>query len=59
MKNIVKAFILLLALCMIIPCIAACNKDNGGHKTPPPSESGDTTTPSGDDGENTGDGGKV
>ena len=59
MKNIAKVFILLLALCMIIPCIAACNKDNGGHKTPPPSESGDTTTPSGDDGDNTGDGGKV
>ena len=59
MKNIAKFFILLLALCMIIPCIAACNKNNGGHKTPPPSESGDTTTPSGDDGDNTGDGGKV
>ena len=47
MKNIAKVFILLLALCMIVPCIAACNKNNTPtHQTPPPSDD-TTTTPSG------------
>ena len=63
MKRITKLFILLLALCMIVPCIAACNKDKGGqHKTPPPEEN--TTASNGgdtndweDDDDDTGDGG--
>jgi len=48
MKKLAKVLILLLALCVVIPCFAACNKDNGGHKTPPPS-SEQNTTPSGFD----------
>ena len=35
MKRITRILILLLALCIIIPCVAACNKDNG--KKPAPS----------------------
>ena len=34
MKHITRILILLLALCMIIPCIAACNKDNGKKPAP-------------------------
>ena len=45
MKNIAKVLILLLALCMIVPCFAACNDNKPTHQTPPPSESGDVTTP--------------
>ena len=46
MRKITKLLILLLALCMIIPCIAACNKDKGGqHQAPPPEEN--TTAPNG------------
>ncbi len=47
MKRITKVLILLLALCMIIPCFAACknnNKKKDPNQTTPPS--GDTTTPS-------------
>lgn len=46
MRKITKLLILLLTLCMIIPCIAACNKDKGGqHQAPPPEEN--TTAPNG------------
>ena len=43
MKTITKVLILLLALCMIIPCMAACNnkKDNNNKK---PSGGGSTVT---------------
>ena len=46
MKRITKVLILLLALCMIIPCFAACNNNNkkkDPNQTTPPS--GDVTTP--------------
>ena len=49
MKTITKVLILLLALCMIIPCMAACNnkKDNNNKK---PSGGGSTVTaPEGSD----------
>ena len=50
MKTITKVLILLLALCMIIPCMAACNnkKDNNNNKKP--SGGGSTVTaPEGSD----------
>ena len=46
MKRITRVLILLLALCMIIPCFAACNNNNkkkDPNQTTPPS--GDVTTP--------------
>ena len=56
MKNIVKVLILLLALCMIVPCIAACNDNKTPtHQTPPPDD--DTTTTPGEGGNGGGDNG--
>ena len=52
MKNITKVLVLLLVLCIIIPCIASCNENKTPtHQTPPPSEN--STTP----GENSGNSG--
>ena len=55
MKRVTRVLILLLALCMIVPCIAACNKDNvkkpapntgdGNVTTTKPNQSEDVTTP--------------
>lgn len=45
MKRFTRILILLLALCLIVPCVAACNKDNGGgHKKPAPTDNEQTTT---------------
>ncbi len=56
MKNIAKVLILLLALCMIVPCIAACNDNKTPtHQTPPPND--DTTTTPGEGGNGGGDNG--
>ena len=47
MKRITRLLIVLLALCMFVPCIAACNKDKDGHKAPP--SGNQNTTPGGND----------
>ena len=52
MKTITKILILLLALCMIIPCMAACNnkKNNTNNNKKPGSSGGSTVTvPEGSD----------
>ena len=43
MKRITKILILLLVLCMIIPCFAACNK-NSGKKPAPSNTDGENNT---------------
>lgn len=59
MKRITRILILLLALCMIIPCIAACNNNKGGgHKTPAPTDNnGQQNNPSNDNSGNNGNSG--
>ena len=39
MKSITKILIIFLALCMLVPMIAACNKDKGGNNTTTPQAS--------------------
>ena len=46
MKNITKILLLLLALCMILPCFAACNKTP--DKKPAPTDNQSTTPTNGD-----------
>ncbi len=45
MKNIIKIAVLLLALLMIVPCLAACNKGGGGDTTAPRNPGGEVEDP--------------
>ena len=55
MKRITKILIVLLAICMLLPCIASCKDNNkktppsGGNQTTTPSNGGNTTTTPADD----------
>lgn len=49
MKRITKVLVLLLAFCMIIPCMAACNKDKDTDKKPNNNNNNQVTLPEGSD----------